>query len=67
MTAEDVRSLAKPVPFADYQKCIAPRLYALERSEPPPRIMPHVLMQWGLEPHTDPSEMATLPDNFRPA
>jgi hypothetical protein len=60
MTREEVRSLAKPIPFVEYQKRIAPRLYALERSEPPPRVIPEVLIQWGLEPHTDPSEMATL-------
>ena len=62
MSMEEIRSLAKPVPFADYQKRIAPRLYALEHSEPPPRVMPSVLIEWGLEPHTDPSEMATLDD-----
>jgi len=62
MTKEEIRSLAKPVPFADYQKSIAPRLYALERSEPPPRVMPRVLIEWGLDPLTDPSEMAALDD-----
>jgi hypothetical protein len=61
MTREEIRSLAKPVPFADYVERIAPRLYALERSEPPPRVMPDVLTAWGLEPRSDPSERAHIP------
>jgi hypothetical protein len=41
------KALQKPIPLAEYIKRIAPRMYALERTEPPPRIMPHVLTQWG--------------------
>jgi len=52
----------KPVPLADYIKRIAPRLYALERTEPPPRVMPYVLVEWGLEPLTEPSEAVVLDD-----
>ena len=37
-------------------------MYALEQSELPPRIMPHVLATWGLKPRTDPSETADLGD-----
>jgi len=37
-------------------------MYALERSEPPPRVMPHVLTEWGLKPLTDPAETAALDD-----
>lgn len=55
--------IANPIGVDAYAKRIAPRLYGLERSEPPPRIMPHVLKEWGLEPSTDPSETAPLPDN----
>ena len=52
----------QPIPLADYLNRIAPRLYALERSEPPPRVMPHVLREWGLTPTTDPSEMVEFDD-----
>ena len=55
--------IANPIGVDAYAKRIAPRLYGLERSEPPPRIMPHVLKEWGLEPSTDPSETAPLTDN----
>jgi hypothetical protein len=61
MTAEEIRAIAKPIPFADYLERVAPRLYALERSEPPPRVMPDVLTAWGLEPRSHPSEWAELP------
>jgi hypothetical protein len=36
MTAEEIRAIAKPIPYADYRERIAPRLYALERTELPP-------------------------------
>jgi hypothetical protein len=51
----------QPIPLAEYTERIAPRLYGLERAEPPPRIMPHILKEWGLQPSTDPSEAAPLP------
>ena len=47
---EYARKLAKPVDIATYINRIAPRLYALERTEPPPRVMPDVLSTWGLKP-----------------
>jgi hypothetical protein len=50
------RELANPVPLEEYANRIASRLYAIERTEPPPRIMPHVLTAWGLAPATDLSE-----------
>lgn len=50
------------VPVDEYVKSIAPRLYALERCEPPPRVMPHVLAAWGLEPVTPAPETADLGD-----
>jgi hypothetical protein len=65
MTAEEIRAIAKPIPIADYLERIAPRLYALERSEPPPRVVPDVLTAWGLEPRSDPSEWADLPGRAR--
>lgn len=48
----------KPVSLEAYIKSIAPRLYALERTEPPPRVMPHVLTAWGLKPRSTPMETA---------
>ena len=39
----------------------SPRLYALEKSEPPPRVMPVVLAEWNLRPATDPKEVAVPP------
>lgn len=45
--------MATSVPIGEYLKRMAPRMYALERSEPPPRVMPHVLREWGLQPLTD--------------
>ncbi len=61
------RERAQPISVAEYTKQIAPRLYALERTEPPPRIMPLVLSAWGLTPITDPSEVAHVNDRHRPA
>ncbi len=55
--------LQKPMKHADYLDRIAPRLYAIERAEPPPRVMPLVLAKWGLPPRTDPSETARLDDS----
>jgi hypothetical protein len=63
---EHFRDLARLVPLEEYTKRIAPRLYALERTEPPPRVMPHVLVEWGLKPVTDPSEAAAF-DDRRPS
>ena len=58
--------LAKPVSIEEYTKRIAPRLYSLESSEPPPRIMPRVLIEWNLKPATDPSEAASAEDQPSP-
>ena len=54
------KDMAASIPIAEYLKRVAPRIYALERSEPPPRIMPHVLAEWGLQPLTDRAEAAAL-------
>jgi hypothetical protein len=56
-----IRALAKPISIEDYTKQIAPRLYALEKTEPPPRVMPVVLAEWNLTPATDPKEVAVPP------
>jgi hypothetical protein len=56
------RALQKRIPLAQYIKRIAPRMYALERTEPPPRIMPHVITAWGLEPLTESAQIAALDD-----
>jgi hypothetical protein len=50
---EQFRASLKLIPLSRYLQTISPRLYALERSEPPPRVMPFVLAQWGLKPLTD--------------
>jgi hypothetical protein len=62
VTRNQLLKMLKPMKFADYLDRIAPRMYAIERAEPPPRIMPHVLAEWGLEPKTDPSETSPLDD-----
>lgn len=59
---EENRKRAKLVPVEEYARRIAPRLYALERTEPPPRIMPHVLAAWNLPSVTDPREAAPIDD-----
>lgn len=61
VSEEEWRKLAGSIEFDAYVERIAPRLYALERTEPPPRVMPHVLREWGLPPRTDPSEAVVLP------
>jgi hypothetical protein len=60
VTPEQWRSSVQLIPLAGYLKTISRRLYALERSEPPPRIMPRVLAEWGLEPLTDRAVAAAL-------
>ena len=60
----EARRLAGFMPVGEYAKRIAPRLYALERSEPPPRVMPAVLRYWGLDPATDPKDAARLDDRL---
>jgi hypothetical protein len=62
VTQEQWAEMQKPIPLDAYIDRIAPRLYALERSEPPPRVMPHVLAEWGLKASTDPSDTARLED-----
>jgi hypothetical protein len=59
-TPEQFRSSLKPIPLAEYVRSISRRIYALERSEPPPRVMPRVLTEWGLKPLTDRAEAAAL-------
>jgi hypothetical protein len=60
------RELAKPISIEEYMEHIAPRLFALERTEPPPRVMPHVLAAWNLKPATDPSGTARIDDRLPP-
>lgn len=64
---ERTRELAMPIPVEEYTKRIAPRLYALERTEPPPRVMPLVLAAWDLTPITDQSEVARMDNRHRPS
>ena len=37
------------MPIDQFSRQIAPRLYALERTEPEPRVIPEVLVEWGLQ------------------
>jgi hypothetical protein len=57
---EDWRSMQSTTDLATYTRSIAPRLYALERTEPPPRVMPIVLETWGLTPRSSPEETVRL-------
>lgn len=59
------REMQKPVSIEEYTNRIAPRLYALERTEPPPRVMPHVLTEWELTPVTDPGETVEFDDRHQ--
>jgi hypothetical protein len=65
LSQDQLKAARKPIPLADYIKRIAPRLYALERTEPPPRVMPHVLKEWGLKPLTDPGEAEVFDDRVQ--
>jgi hypothetical protein len=67
--AEQVKAgeIADPVPLEEFANRIAARLHAIERTEPPPRVMPHVLTAWGLEPMTDLSEALPLDDRVTPS
>lgn len=60
VTPTELLKMLKPLKYTDYLDRIAPRMYAIERAEPRPRIMPHVLVEWGLRPETDPSETSPL-------
>jgi hypothetical protein len=62
VTSEQWKAALKPIPLAEYVQRASRRMYALERSELPPRVMPHVVTEWGLEPLTDPAEAAVLDD-----
>jgi hypothetical protein len=57
-TPEQWRSSVQFIPLAEYLRSISGRLYALERAEPPPRVMPRVLSEWGLKPLTERDEAA---------
>jgi hypothetical protein len=65
VSPDEFREAIKYISVSEYLKRAASRLYALERSEPPPRIIPHVLADWGLAPLTDPSETAPLGDRSK--
>ena len=50
VTPEEQRAMQRWIPIEEYAKRIAPRFYALEKSEPSPKVMPTVIAEWGLEP-----------------
>jgi hypothetical protein len=60
VTHEQWIEAQNPMALESYIERIAPRLYALERTEPPPRILPHVLTEWGLKPASSLTETAPL-------
>lgn len=47
--------MRKEVSIKEYRRRIANRMQRLERSEPPPRVMSHVLAEWGIRSVTDSS------------
>src|SRR5262245_24879796 len=55
-------ALRKPIPLAQYVQRVSRRMYALERTAPPPPLLPHVLTEWGLKPLTTAAETAVLDD-----
>jgi len=57
--------MRKEMPIESYLKRIQGRLHDLERSEPSPRVMPHVVAEWGLKPVTDPAETADFGDTTK--
>lgn len=50
VTPEEQRRMARHIPIGVYTERIAPRLRALERREPEPKVMPQVLEVWGVAP-----------------
>jgi hypothetical protein len=55
---EEYERSMKFIPLEAFVRRITNRMRDLERSEPPPRVMPSVLAFWGIEPATPPSERA---------
>jgi hypothetical protein len=47
---EEFRAMLQLIPAAAYVDRIAPRLLALERAEPEPKVIPLVLREWGIGP-----------------
>jgi hypothetical protein len=45
--------MRKEVSIEEYRRRIANRMQSLERSETPPRVMSHVLAEWGIPSVTD--------------
>jgi hypothetical protein len=52
VTPEEGRRMARKVSIDEYTAGIAPRLRALERSEPDPKVMPQILKIWGVSPES---------------
>jgi hypothetical protein len=42
-------AMRKEVSIEEYRRRIAKRMQSLECSEPPPRVMLHVLTEWGIQ------------------
>jgi hypothetical protein len=47
-TPREQRYMAKWIPFEDYSRRVAPRLFALEQAESAPKVMSAVIVAWGL-------------------
>ena len=50
VSSEEQARMQQWVPIEDYTARIAPRLFALERTEPEPKVMPDVLAIWEVSP-----------------
>jgi hypothetical protein len=48
VSEEEKFAVAQLVPEQQVLRELAPRFYALERTEPEPKVMPEVLRVWGL-------------------
>jgi len=48
VSAEEHRAMLKLIPFQEYSRKVAPRLLALERAEPTPKLMSYVIHRWGV-------------------
>ena len=59
VSSEEQMRMQRPIPTEEYTARIAPRLIALERTEPEPKVVPDVLAVWGLAPR---SAASFLPD-----
>ena len=63
ITGDQWDKMRTSISIEEYLERVASRFFALEASEAPPRVMPHVLTEWGLVPRTDPLETYQFDDS----